>query len=61
VIEYVKKARKIHKTKGLRLLKNELTSEGFEALLDSFVGVSNINVSNNRISEHVLDLMLKNR
>lgn len=47
VVEYVVRARRIHRIRGLKLSSNRLTSQGFEKMLDSLKGVGNINLANN--------------
>lgn len=50
VTEYVSKARKHHKIKGLKLSENYLDCAGFEKMLDNLKGVANINLANNQIT-----------
>lgn len=61
ILDFVKRARKIHKTKGLKLSGNRLTSVGFDMLIDCLQGVSNINLSNNRIDASIFDVILRNK
>ena len=60
-IEYVHRARRIHKIRGLKLCSNKLTTAGFEKLTEFMQGVSNINVANNQITEAVFEAILKYR
>lgn len=61
MLEYVQRARRVHKIKGLKLTSNHLTTQGFERLLQSLQGVGNINLANNELNEGVFDLLLRNR
>ena len=49
IVEYVYRAKKSHKIKGLKLCSNQMTTEGFEKLSECLRGVCNINLANNRV------------
>jgi hypothetical protein len=61
VVEYVHRARKAHRIRGLKLCGNHLTTAGFERMIEFLHGVSNINMANNLISESIFDLIVRNR
>jgi hypothetical protein len=61
VVEYVHRARRIHKIRGLKLSSNHLNSQGFERMLEFLKGVGNINLANNEINETIFDILIKNR
>lgn len=61
VVEYVHRARRIHKIKGLKLCNNRLTVTGFEKMTEFLQGVSNINLANNLVNETVFDVIVKYR
>jgi hypothetical protein len=47
VVEFVQRARRIHKIRGLKLSSNHLNTQGFDRMIDSLKGVGNINLANN--------------
>jgi len=50
VVEYVSKARKHHRIKGLKLCDNYLDCRGFERMIDNLKGVTNINLASNQLT-----------
>lgn len=61
MLEYVYRARKIHRIKGLKLASNHLNSQGFEKMIENLKGVGNINLANNEINETIFEILIKNR
>ena len=61
VIRLLKEVRKQKRIKGLKLGHNELTDQGFEGIIDFLGSTSNLNLSNNQLTEEVLSILIKNR
>lgn len=61
VVEYVHRARRIHKIKGLKLCNNRLNVAGFERMTEFLQGVSNINLANNNLNENIFEVIARNK
>ena len=57
----LKEVRRHRKIRGLKLCKNHLTNGGFEKLIDVLGSTSNLNLSHNKYTEEILNVILKNR
>lgn len=61
VVEYVHRARRIHKIRGLKICSNRLTTQGFDKMSEFLQGVSNINAANNELTEGIFEVIVKNK
>ena len=57
----LKNVRKQKKIKGLKLGKNKITDGGFSKIIDFLGSTSNMNLSNNELTEETLSMIIKNR
>lgn len=56
ICEYLKGS----KVKSAKLIRNKLTDEGFKKMFSYFGGVINLNLSQNLLTEHILDMIFDN-
>jgi aryl carrier-like protein len=61
LVEYVHRARRIHKIRGLKICNNRLTTAGFEKMTEYLQGVSNINAGNNDLNELIFEVILRHK
>lgn len=61
LVEYVHRAKRLHRIKGMKLTRNCLTSSGFLKMAEHLQGVSNINLTSNNINEEIFDVVFSNR
>ncbi len=61
VVEVLKYLKPLKKVKGLKLVKNQVTTEGLSRMLAFIPYVTNLNLSFNQLGEEALGLILASR
>ena len=61
VVDYVHRARRIHKIRGLKICNNRLTTQGFDRMSEYMQGIANVNASNNELTEGIFDVIVRNK
>lgn len=58
LLKFVKTVRKI---KGLKLVKNRLTTDGLAKIIEHITTITNLNLSFNQLGDDAVNLLLTNR
>jgi len=58
VLSYIRERKKI---KGLKLVKNRLTTSGLRSIIELIGGVTNLNLSFNQLDEEAIECLLESR